>query len=150
MLRPIRFNVFHSNILRRYRLRRQMVSIEAMEPRTCPSSGLGLPSPTGSGVDAMAMGDFNADRVADIAVASHQGGHYIVTIYNGVGQSASTTTGFAPMVLATITDPLGRGVGPLDVAAGDFTGAGVSDLAIRLRPGSRSTRSPMCRCHQEA
>ena len=34
------------------------------------------------------------------------------------------------MPLATITDPLGPGVGPLDVAVGDFTGVGVSDLAI--------------------
>ncbi len=63
-------------------------------------------------------------------MASHQDGDYIVTIYNGAGENASTSTGSAPMPLATITDPLGPGIGPLDVAVGDFTGAGVSDLAI--------------------
>ena len=87
------------------------------------------------------MGDFNADRVVDIAVASHQGGHYIVTIYNGAGESAATSTGVAPMPLATITDPLGRGVGPLDVAVGDFTGAGVSDLAISSTGSGRAGSS---------
>ena len=76
------------------------------------------------------MGDVNGDRVVDVAVASHQDGQYIVTIYNGLGTSAATSTGFAPMPLATITNPLGRGVGPLDVAMGDFTGAGTSDLVI--------------------
>jgi hypothetical protein len=105
--------------------------LEAMEPRACLSGGVATGATAGdSGVDALGMGDFNADQIADIAVASHEGGHYVVTIYDGDGQNAATATGFAPKVLATITDPLGPGVGPLDVAVGDFTGSGVSDLAI--------------------
>ncbi len=104
------------------RTRRRVPTIDMMEPRICPSLG--------SGVDALAMGDVNGDRVVDIAVASHQGGHYIVTIYSGEGQNARTATGSSSMPLATIIDPLGRRVGPLDVAMGDFTGSGTSDLAI--------------------
>jgi hypothetical protein len=53
--------------------------VERMESRVCPSSALGPVAPTGSGVDALGMGDFNAYRVVDIAVASHQHGNYSVS-----------------------------------------------------------------------
>ena len=79
----------------------------------------------------MSLGDFNGDRVVDLAVAGRQDGHYVVTIYNGDGQASDkTSTGAIPQVLATMIDPLGVGVGPLNVTAGDFTGIGLSDLAI--------------------
>jgi hypothetical protein len=76
------------------------------------------------------MGDVNGDRVVDIAVARHQNGHQLVTIYSGWGKPASTSSGFDALPLVTLVDPLGAGSGPLDLALGDFTGDGVSDLAV--------------------
>jgi len=99
---------------------------EVLEPRLC----LAATQSIAAGIDALAMGDVNGDQVVDIAVARHQGGHQIVTIYSGWGKHASTTTGFAALPLVTLVDPLGVGSGPLDLALGDFTGEGVSDLAV--------------------
>jgi kumamolisin len=83
----------------------------------------------------MSMGDVNGDQVVDIAVASHDSGHTLVTIYSGWGQAAGTASGFAPKVLATMVDPLGPNAGPLDVALGDFNADGVSELAISSASG---------------
>ena len=76
------------------------------------------------------MGDVNGDQVVDIAGRPAPGRPQMVTIYSGWGQPASTTTGFASLPLVTLVDPLGVGSGPLDLALGDFTGDGVSDLAV--------------------
>ncbi len=100
--------------------------LEALEPRLC----LATSQTIAAGIDALAMGDVNGDQVVDIAVARHQGRHQLVTIYSGWGKPAATTTGFAALPLVTLVDPLGLGSGPLDVALGDFTGDGVSDLAV--------------------
>ena len=109
-----------------------MLSVESMESRLCLSVGTQVPA--GSGVDSIAMGDVNGDQVADIAVASHQNGKYQVAIYNGAGQAdASLATGYAPELLATIPDPFSPAAGPLDVALGDFTGDGISELAISAK-----------------
>ena len=55
---------------------------------------------------------------------------YQVSIYDGAGQvDLSRTTGYAPHLLATISDPFSSAAGPLDVALGDFTGSGISELA---------------------
>ena len=100
------------------------VALDTLEARLCLTAA---PSP---GIDALSLGDVNGDRVADIAVASHGGGHTSVTIYSGTGTKADVTTGQAPLVLATITDPFGAGGGALDATFGDFDGDGVSELAI--------------------
>ena len=60
----------------------------------------------------------------------HQDGHYIVTIYNGGGESACDVDRLCADAAGDDHRPARAGVGPLDVAVGDFTGAGVSDLAI--------------------
>ena len=80
------------------------------------------------------MGDVNGDQIADVAVASHQNGEYQVSIYDGAGQvDSSRATGYAPHLLATIPDPFSSAAGPLDVALGDFTGSGISELAISAK-----------------
>jgi cell wall-associated NlpC family hydrolase len=79
-----------------------------------------------------------------------------VAIYNGAGQvDGSLATGDAPQLLATIPDPFSLAAGPLDVALGDFTGGGVSELAISAKnsnqisvwtfqlPESASTNGPL-------
>lgn len=120
-----------------------MPTAERLEPRLTLDSGFGkvaravLPD----GVDAMALGDVNADQVVDLIVAGRQNGQYVVTIYDGDGQSATTSTGMAAKVLATMTNPLGKGVGPLDLAVGDFNGDGVSDLAVSSTGASRGAGS---------
>ena len=103
-----------------------------MEPRLCLSAV--SQAPAGSGVDSIALGEVNGDQIADVAVASHQKGKYQVAIYSGAGQAVTgPATGYAPKILATIADPFSTTAGPLDVALGDFTGAGVSELAISSR-----------------
>jgi cell wall-associated NlpC family hydrolase len=110
-----------------------MLNVESMESRVCLCATTPVPSnvPVGSGVDSIAMGDVNGDQVADVAVASHRNGQYLVSIYNGAGEAdGSLATGSAPQLLATIPDPFSTAAGPLDVALGDFSGDGISELAI--------------------
>lgn len=109
-----------------------LIGVEPMETRLCMSAvTTGPAAPLGSGVDSIAMGDVNGSQLVDVAVASHQSGSYQVTIYSGIGQAdSSLKTGYAPKVLATIPDPFSPAAGPLDVAMGDFTNNGISELAI--------------------
>lgn len=84
---------------------------------------------SGVGVNALAVGDVNGDRLVDVAVAGRHDGHYDVIIYDGHGKT-DASGGTVTNVLARLVDPLGPGVGPLTVALGDFNGDGVSDLAV--------------------
>lgn len=116
----------------RRKTRRPRLMTEPLEPRLQLSTGALGPG----GVDALALGDVNGDRVVDLVVAGRQAGHYVVTIYDGVGtQDKSSSTGSKVLTLATLTDPLGQGVGPLSIAVGDFNGDGVSELAIAAAAG---------------
>jgi len=109
-----------------------------MEARLCLSGtpAGGLRGGSGPGIDALDLGDVNGDRVADFAVAGRQGGATRVTIYSGWGQQADTSTGAAPLVLATIDDPLGARSGPLDLALADLDGDGVSELVVSAARGA--------------
>ena len=79
------------------------------------------------------MGDVNGDQVADVAVASRQDGRYQVAIYSGTGQADASLTWLYADPLATIPNPSAVAAGPLDVALGDFTGGGISELAISAK-----------------
>ncbi len=106
-----------------------MPGVESLEPRLCLSGGSELTR--GSGIDSIAMGDVNGDQVVDVAVASEQNGQYQVTIFSGLGETdKNLASHHAPKVLATIPDPFSPSAGPLNVALGDFSGSGISELAI--------------------
>jgi hypothetical protein len=51
-----------------------------------------------------------------------------VTIYESQESPSGSTT--FPTVLANLVNPLGPGVGPISLAAGDFTGSGETELAM--------------------
>ncbi|MDG3007630.1 FG-GAP-like repeat-containing protein [Paludisphaera mucosa] len=95
-------------------------SLDAMEPRLCLSAG----------VDALSLGDVNGDQVADFAVAGHAANSTKVTIYSGWGRAADTSTGYAPLPLVTIENPLGKNAGPLEIVLADLNGDGVSELVV--------------------
>ncbi len=116
-----------------------MLNVETMESRLCLSAGAaGARVPTGTGIDSIAMGDVNGDQIADVAVANHMNGRYQVSIYSGIGQAdGSLATGYAPDLLATIPDPFRPSAGPLDVALGDFSGSGISELAISAKNSNK-------------
>jgi len=87
--------------------------------------------PIASGVEALALGDVNGDRVVDLIVAEHRGSNHSITVYDGIGEKdTSTSTGVAPKVLVKLENPLGTNSGPLSIAVGDFNGDGLSELAV--------------------
>lgn len=99
---------------------------ERLEARTLQAA-----KPLAGGVDALALGDVNGDRVVDLIVAGHEGSNHTVTIYDGIGaKDSSTSTGVGVKVLAKLVNPLGANSGPLSIAVGDFNGDGVSELAV--------------------
>jgi Bacterial Ig-like domain (group 3)/FG-GAP-like repeat/FG-GAP repeat len=82
-----------------------------------PASG----SPIAVGIQpfGVAVGDFNGDGIADLAVANYGSNTVSVLLGNGSG-------GFAP----ALGSPIAVGTQPLAVAVGDFNGDGIADLAV--------------------
>jgi hypothetical protein len=85
------------------------------------SAASGSPISLGSntGPQSVAVGDFNGDGSADIAVADENAGNITVLLGNGTG-------GFT----AATGSPFAAGTGPHSVVVGDFNGDGVEDLAM--------------------
>ena len=76
---------------------------------------------TGTEPFSVAVGDFNGDGKADLAVANKNAGNAgTVTILLGKGDGTFTAAAVSPAT----------GNGPESVAAGDFNGGAVSDLAV--------------------
>ena len=65
----------------------------------------------------MAVGDFNGDGKADLAVANYSSNNVSVLLGNGNGTFQATVN-------------YGAGTNPYSVAIGDFNGDGRSDLAV--------------------
>ena len=86
---------------------------------TLPSNGFRLIANSGPGSNpsAMAVGDFNGDGKADVAVADSKTGNVSVLLGNGDGTFQSA-----------ITLPVGGS--PNSVVMGDFNGDGHTDLAV--------------------
>jgi predicted NUDIX family NTP pyrophosphohydrolase len=71
----------------------------------------------GTHPDSIAVGDFNGDGVADLAVANESSNSVSVLLGNGDGSFQPPRT-------------FGAGNGPTSVAVGDFNGDGVADVAV--------------------
>jgi len=79
--------------------------------------------PTGSGPSSVVVGDFNGDGIPDLAVAnagSTSTYEYYLTILLGNGDGTFTATAASPLT----------GAYPSSIAAGDFNGDGIPDLAV--------------------
>ena len=79
----------------------------------------GSPVSVGGSPSGMTIGDFNGDGKVDLAVANSFTNN--VTILLGNGSGGFTPTGASPITV---------GNSPFSVAAGDFNGDGIPDLAI--------------------
>ena len=78
----------------------------------------GGPFGAGSGPSGIVVGDFNADGMQDLAVAS-SAGNVTILLGNGLG-------GFT----AATGSPFAAGAGSDSLVAGDFNGDGIQDLAV--------------------
>jgi len=77
---------------------------------------------SGTGPDAVAVGDFNGDGRPDIAVANRTSGSVYVLL--NTTAAGATAPSFAPAVLVALENS------PYSLAAGDFNGDGRPDLAV--------------------
>jgi hypothetical protein len=72
---------------------------------------------TGTRPNSVALGDFNGDGLADLAVANETSGSVSLLLGNGDGTFQ-------------VARNFGAGTGPKSVAVGDFNGDGLADLAV--------------------
>ncbi len=79
----------------------------------------GSPIKVGTSATAVAIGDFNGDGIADVAVTNGSNNNVSILLGDGSG-------GFAPAP----ESPVATGAGPTAVATGDFNGDGIADLAV--------------------
>jgi len=77
----------------------------------------GPPIPVGTNPQALAVGDFNGDGIADLAVANFGSNNVSILLGHGDGT-------FTPGPVITV------GTNPIFVAVGDFNGDGIADLAV--------------------
>jgi hypothetical protein len=92
-------------------------AIELLEGRSVPSFIVAGSYPAGVGAIAVAVGDFNSDGTADLAVANYQPNTVSILLGNGDGSFQ------APVSYAV-------GTNPHSVVVGDFNGDGNLDLAV--------------------
>jgi uncharacterized protein (TIGR03437 family) len=88
----------------------------------------GSPFTVGTTPLAIAVGDFNADGIQDLAIANSSGGNVTVLLGNGSG-------GFA----AVSGSPFAVGTTPTSITVGDFNGDGAQDLAVANQGDSTVT-----------
>ena len=84
---------------------------------TCPDFATAVNYAVGGGPYSVAVGDFNGNGKADLAVANGSSNDVSILLGNGNGTFAAAV-------------PYGAGTVPVSVAIGDFDGDGKADLAI--------------------
>ena len=92
------------------------------------TQSLGPPIPVGKHPGPLAVGDFNQDGNADIAVANYVSNDVSILLGNGAGG-----------VKAPRLPPIPSGVGPFSVACADFNRDGKLDLAVANRASDTVT-----------
>ncbi len=85
---------------------------------------LGSPVAVGNMPEQIAVGDFNGDGIADVAVVNYGDGTISILLGNGSG-------GFTASPLVSVN-------GAYALAVGDFNGDGNADLAVTQYSGSVS------------
>jgi FG-GAP-like repeat len=90
----------------------------------------GSPFSAGPNPNDLAGGDFNGDRLADLAIANHETQHLTVLLGDGTGKFRQPAG-----------SPFPCGDSPFNVAIGDVNADGKPDLAIVNSPSSTSDRS---------
>src|SRR6202011_4136467 len=88
----------------------------------------GSPFAVGSFPQSLAVGDFNGDGKADLAIANNNSNNVTVLLGNGSG-GFTTASG----------RPFAAGSGPRSVAVGDFNGDCKLDLAVANSAGANVT-----------
>jgi hypothetical protein len=94
-------------------------TVHRPKPSTGFTAAAGSPPATGAEPLAIAVGDFNGDGIADLVTANRNSYNVTVLLGNGSG-------GFTPAP----GSPFAAGLYPQSLAAGDFNGDGIQDLAV--------------------
>src|SRR3989442_1278032 len=93
--------------------------IEPVMAAGCPAASFSAPTTFGAGTNpvSVAVGDFNGDGKADLAVANQQSDNVSVLLGNGDGTFQAAVN-------------YSTGLFPQSVVSGDFNGDGKPDLAV--------------------
>lgn len=87
-------------------------------------------TPTGNGSEPAVAGDFNGDGILDLAVVNSGNGNIPTTSFPEVQGSVTILLGNGDGTFTTVPAAPATGWSPLAVAAGDFNGDGILDLAV--------------------
>ncbi|MBX6315992.1 MAG: hypothetical protein IRY99_24225, partial [Isosphaeraceae bacterium] len=103
--------------------------MEDLERRLALSTGQASAIP--DGVDSLALADVNGDRLVDVVVAGRVSGANEIQIEDGRGwPDQGNVSSSTVNILTTLDGKQVPGAGRLAVAAGDFAGQGVSNVAV--------------------
>ena len=97
----------------------QSFTVSAALPSVSYTVNPGPALAAGSSPNSVVTGDFNGDGIPDLAIANYNSNNVAVLLGNGSG-------GFA----AAPGSPFAVGTNPRGLAAGDFNGDGIQDLAV--------------------